>query len=338
MRTAVFSTKPYDKDFLTQANQSGAHKFEFLDVHLTELTAPLVKGFDSVCVFVNDTVDAGVIRLLAAHGVKAIALRCAGFNNVDLQAAHDAGIQVVHVPEYSPEAVAEHTVGLMLALNRKIHRAYNRVREGNFNLDGLMGFDMHGRRAGVVGTGRIGRAVVRILKGFGCEILAFDAGCPVEHRAPDARYVELKDIWRESDIITLHCPLTPETHHMVNIDTLAEMKDGVMLINTSRGALVDAPAVIMGLKSGKVGHLGIDVYEQEGDLFFEDLSGRVIQDDVFQRLITFPNVIVTGHQAFFTREALLKIARTTVENLAEVEKKGASVNSLGPERQVRKAG
>lgn len=325
MKIAVFSAKRYDREFLEAAN-AGAHTLRFLAPHLDEETASLAAGFDAVCVFVNDTLDAPVLETIAAFGVRLVALRCAGFNNVDLAAAARLGLGVVRVPAYSPYAVAEHAVALILALNRKLHRAYNRVREGNFALDGLLGFDLHGRTVGVVGTGRIGAVFAGIMCGFGCEVLCYD---PTHSPLPaGAKHVALEEIYQRADIISLHCPLTPKNHHLINAEVLAGMKDGVMIINTSRGALLDTPAVIESLKNGKVGALGLDVYEEEGDLFFEDLSDKIIPDDTFTRLLTFPNVIITGHQAFFTREALKNIATTTIGNIAEWEATGACKNAV----------
>jgi D-lactate dehydrogenase len=269
-----------------------------------------------------------VLEALAAFGVKLVALRCAGFNNVDLAAAARLGMGVVRVPAYSPHAVAEHAVALLLSLNRKIHRAYNRVREGNFSLDGLLGFDLHGRTVGVVGTGRIGAVFAHIMAGFGCEVLAYDPTPDAARLPAKARLVSLDEIYAHSDIISLHCPLTPQNRHMIGVPSIAKMKDGVMLINTSRGALLDTRAVIVALKSGRVGALGLDVYEEEGDLFFEDLSCEIIPDDIFTRLLTFPNVLITGHQAFFTREALEKIATTTVANVTEWERTGQCANGV----------
>jgi D-lactate dehydrogenase len=318
VRVAVFSARNYDREFLTSANAS-RHELHFFEPHLNERTATLAAGFSAVCVFVNDHADANTIAKLAAEGIRLIALRCAGYNNVDLKAATAHQLTVVRVPGYSPYAVAEHTIGLMLALNRKLHRAYNRVREGNFALDGLLGFDVHGKRVGIIGTGKIGTVVAKMLIGFGCEVLAFD---PVENdecRAVGVRYVKLDELLATADIITLHCPLTPENKHMINAQALERMRDGVMLINTSRGALIDTLAVIEALKSGKIAHLGLDVYEEEEEIFFEDRSGLVIPDDVFARLLTFPNVIITGHQAFFTREALENIAATTIDNITKFE-------------------
>lgn len=281
-----------------------------------------------MCVFVNDHLNAAVIDGLAAGGTRLIALRCAGFNNVDLPAARARGLRVVRVPAYSPHAVAEHTVALILALNRRIHRAYNRVREGNFALDGLLGFDLHGRTAGVIGTGKIGAIVARILHGFGCRLLAHDPAPSPDCVALGVEYTAVDDLLARSDIVTLHCPLTPESRHLIGPAAIDRMRPGAMLINTGRGALVDTPAVILGLKSGKIGSLGLDVYEEEAALFFEDMSQRIIQDDVFMRLVTFPNVLVTGHQGFFTREALQAIARTTLGSIAAFERGEASGNEV----------
>lgn len=328
MRVAVFSSHPHDELYLTNANSGAGHHLVFLEARLREPTVKLAEGYDAVCAFVNDELSKTVLEGLAELGIRFIALRSAGFNHVDLMAAGRLGFAVARVPAYSPNAVAEHTVAMMLALNRQIHRAYNRVREGNFALDGLMGYDLFGRTVGVIGTGKIGERVAVIMAGFGCRILAFD---PVDNPVcldAGVEYVDLPTLFAESDIITLHTPLTPDTHHLISAGTLASMKDGVMIINTSRGALVDTVAVIDGLKSGKVGHLGLDVYEEEGDLFFENLSDRIITDDVFSRLLTFPNVIITGHQAFFTVEAMEGIARVTIENLSAFEAGVKSGNEL----------
>lgn len=319
MKVAVFSTKAYDRQFLSAVNSSTQHELVFFEPRLNRDTAILAAGFPAVCVFVHDRVDAPTLELLASQGTHLVALRCAGFNNVDLQAAADLGVTVVRVPAYSPYGVAEHTVGLILSLNRKIHRAYNRVRESNFSLDGLLGFNLHQRTVGVIGTGKIGLILGQIMKGFGCNLLAYDVYRNSELEALGGKYVELPELFANSDIISLHCPLTPETHHLINAQAIEQIKPGVMLINTSRGALIDTQAVIEGLKSGKIGYLGVDVYEQESELFFEDLSGEIIQDDIFQRLTTFPNVLITGHQAFFTAEALHNIAETTFANITDVE-------------------
>ncbi len=311
MKVAVFSTKPYDRRFLSAAN-TASHQLLFLEPPLNDMTAALAQGCEAVCVFVNDYLDRIVLEQLAANGTRLIALRCAGFNNVDLKTAAALGMVVARVPAYSPYAVSEHTVGLILTLNRRLHRAYARVREGNFALQGLLGFDLHGRTVGVIGTGNIGLLVCKAMAGFGCRVLAYDVR---QHPDCVGDYVDLPTLWAESDIITLHCPLLPSTHHIISTDTIAQMKPGVMLINTSRGGLVDTRAVIEGLKSGQIAYLGLDVYEQEADLFFEDLSDQMIKDDVFERLLTFPNVVITGHQAFFTQEALTNIAETTFANI-----------------------
>lgn len=332
MRIAVFSTQPYDRRFLETANADNRHGLVYFEPHLCGETARLAEGFPGVCVFVHDILDAGVLAHLAAHGTKLVALRCAGFNNVDLAAAEKEGLAVVRVPAYSPYAVAEHAVGLMLALNRKIHRAYHRVREGNFALEGLIGFDMHGKTAGVVGTGKIGAIVAEILKGFGCTLLAYDPYPSDVCKALGVEYVTLADLLSRSDIVTLHVPLTPQTKHLIGESSLARMKDGAMLINTSRGALLDTRSAIEALKTGKLGYLGLDVYEEEGDLFFQDLSDEVLKDDVFARLLTFPNVVVTAHQAFFTRNAMQNIAETTVGNIDAFAAGKTLTNRVGTDR------
>ena len=328
MRVAVFGTRSYDRRFLEEASAHHDHELVFLEPRLSPQTARLAEGFPAVCVFVNDLVDREVLEILVAGGTGVVALRSAGFNHVDLPAAARLGVTVVRVPAYSPHAVAEHTVALMLSLNRRVHRAWSRVREGNFALDGLLGFDLHGRTVGVVGTGRIGAAVVRILHGFGCRLLAYDVHPDPACEALGVRYVPLDDLWPACDVVTLHCPLTPETHHLVDTAALARMKAGAMLVNTSRGALVDTRAVIEALKSGHLGYLGIDVYEEEADLFFQDLSDQVLADDVFARLLTFPNVLITAHQAFFTEDALRAIAETTLANLTALETIGASPHEV----------
>lgn len=318
MKVAVFSTKAYDRQFLEAVNVSYGHELHFFEPRLNETTAPLAAGFPAICVFVNDRLNRKTLAAIAEGGTRLIALRSAGFNNVDLEAAAELEITVVRVPAYSPYAVAEHAIALILTLNRKIHRAYYRVREGNFSLNGLLGFDLHGRTVGIVGTGKIGRIVGRILQGFGCQLLAYDPYPSAEFEEA-ARYVTFEELAAASDIVTLHCPLSPQTHHLIDAQAVDAMKSGVMLVNTSRGGLIDTQAVINGLKSEKIGYLALDVYEQEENLFFEDLSNKVIQDDTFERLLTFPNVIITGHQAFFTEEALTNIAQTTLANIAEFE-------------------
>lgn len=324
MNVTIFSTKAYDRRFLGEANEAAGmpHRLRYLEARLTHESVALAAGADAVCAFVNDVLDRPVLETLARNGTRMVALRSAGFNNVDLATAGALGISVGRVPAYSPDAVAEHTVALILSLNRKIHRAHARVREGNFALDGLLGFDLKGRTAGIIGLGKIGIAVARILAGFGCRVLAYDPAPQPELAAIGGQAVALDQLLAESDIVSLHCPLTPETHHLIDDAALRRMKHGVMLINTGRGALVDTAALIAGLKSGAIGYLGLDVYEEEGDLFFENLSDQILQDDVFARLLTFPNVLVTGHQAFFTDEAMRAIAATTIENLSSFEIEG----------------
>lgn len=335
MKVAVFSTKSYDRKFLEAANLQHGHEFVFFEPRLTSATTVLAAGFPAVCVFVNDRLDAIALQALAEQGVRLIALRCAGFNNVDLNAAAEFNLTVVRVPAYSPYAVAEYTIGLILALNRRIHRAYTRVRESNFSLEGLLGFDLHSRTVGIIGTGKIGAIVAQILKGFGCHLLAYDVAPNPECQALGVQYISLPELFANSDIITLHCPLMPATYHLINSDSIHQMKRGVMLINTSRGALIDTEAAIDGLKSGKIGYLGLDVYEQEEELFFEDLSNTVIQDDTFERLLTFPNVVITGHQAFFTENALTGIAETTLQNLTDFEQGRRCPNQITAQRVVK---
>jgi D-lactate dehydrogenase len=320
MHVAVFGTKAYDRAFLSAANAGFGHDLTFFEPRLEMATAPLARGFGAVCVFVNDLVDAAVLDVLAAGGVSLVALRCAGYNNVDLVAAERLGIAVVRVPAYSPEAVSEFTIGLMLAVDRKIHRAWARVRENNFALDGLIGRNLNAQTIGVVGTGRIGALVARALRlGFGCDVLAFDIVADPALEAIGVRYVDRDALIASADVITLHCPLTPDSRHMIDAAAIAAARPGVTIVNTSRGALIDTDALIEGLKSRKIGAVALDVYEQEADLFFEDLSSEIIQDDAFQRLLTFPNVLVTGHQAFLTAEALEAIATTTLQSIADAE-------------------
>lgn len=322
MRVAVFSTRPYDRLFLERANAAGRHQLDFHEFPLDNASAAVADGALAVCAFVNDTLDAAVLKRLHAGGVRLLALRSAGFNHVDLAAAAALGMAVGRVPEYSPHAVAEHTVALLLALNRHIHRAYNRVREGNFALEGLLGFDLHGRTVGVVGTGKIGECFARIMAGFGCQLLGCDPQPNPACVALGMRYVEMPELLAASDVISLHCPLTPQTRHLIDADALALMKPGAMLLNTSRGAVVNTPAVITALKAKTLGSLGLDVYEEESGLFFRDLSDEVLRDDVFARLLTFPNVLITGHQAFFTEDALAAIATVTLANLDAFEDHG----------------
>lgn len=329
MRVTLYSGKSYDERTFRAANADGRHDVVYHEAKLNPDTAPLSAGSEAVCAFVNDDLSRDTLAALSERQVKWIAMRCAGFNNVDLDAAGKLGMRVVRVPAYSPHAVAEHTLGLLLALNRRLYRAYNRVREGNFSLQGLVGFDIHGLSIGIVGTGRIGQEVARVFKGLGCDLLCHDVKQNDEVLALGASYVELEELLRESDIITLHCPLLESTHHLIDGAAIATMKDGVTLLNTSRGGLVDTAAVIDGLKRGKIGNLGIDVYEEEDNLFFEDQSASVLQDDVFARLLTFPNVLITGHQAFFTKNALEQIAETTLANLDALEAGEVCANEVG---------
>lgn len=317
MRVAVFSTKNYDKLVLDGVNQT-RHELVYQEVRLTPATAPLAAGYRAVCVFVNDQLSEQTLKVLHGGGTELVALRSAGFNHVDLATADRLGMTVARVPAYSPHAVAEHAAALVMSLNRHIFRAWNRVREGNFSLEGLLGFDMHGKTVGVIGTGKIGLAFASIMNGFGCRTIAHDpfpdAGAPAY-----VEYASIEDLYREADIISVHCPLTPQTKHLIDTRAIAQMKQGVMLINTSRGSVVDTQALLEGLKSGKIGFLGLDVYEEEENLFFQDLSDQVISDDLFMRLTTFPNVLITGHQGFFTREALHNIAAVTLENITAFE-------------------
>lgn len=319
MKIAVFSTKDYDREFLSATNLEHGHELVFFEAKLSSETVSLADGFPAICAFVNDSLDAEVLQALDQQGTRLVALRSAGFNNVDLHCADRLGLTVVRVPAYSPYAVAEHALALILGLNRKTHRAFNRVREGNFSLSGLLGFDLRGKTVGVIGTGEIGGTFARIMNALGCQVFAHDP-----HPDPEigrfARYVELDELYRESDIISLHCPLVPQTRHLIDSKAISQMKTGVMLINTSRGKVVDTQAVIDGLKSRKISHLGLDVYEEESNLFFDDLSQEIIDDDVFMRLLTFPNVLITGHQGFFTREALTAIAQTTLSNVTAYER------------------
>ncbi|MEA5489710.1 MULTISPECIES: 2-hydroxyacid dehydrogenase [Pseudanabaena] len=334
MKTAFFNTKSYDRQSFNTANKQHQHEIIFFECHLSHETVSLAAGYSAVCIFINDYLDTEMLEKLAQGGTKLIALRSAGFNHVDLTAASHLGLTIVRVPAYSPYAVAEHAVALILSLNRKVHRAYNRVREGNFSIEGLLGFDLHGATVGVIGTGRIGAIFAQIMRGFGCKLIGYDAYQNSACLDMGMTYVQISELFAQSDIISLHCPLTPDSHHLINTEAIAQMKAGTMLINTSRGGLIDTQAAINGLKSGAIGYLGIDVYEQEADLFFEDLSNEVIQDDTFQRLLTFPNVIVTGHQAFFTSHALANIAETTLANITEFEQSGSCLNEVKIEQAI----
>jgi len=331
MSSVIFySTRPYDRQSFNRANQNFKHRIQFHEAGLTLQTVPLIKDETALCAFVNDTLDAEVLAALAKAGIKIIALRCAGYNNIDLQAAQRLGITVTHVPAYSPNAVAEHTLCMMLALNRKIHRAYTRVREGNFSLDGLLGFDFAGRTLGIIGTGRIGSIVARIMLAMGMKVIAVDPAPNDQCRAAGVEYVELTELLTRSDVISLHCPLSEDNKHLINMERIAQMKNGVMLINTSRGAILDSKAIIQGLKSKKIGYLGLDVYEHEANLFFEDHSGDIIQDDIFERLLSFPNVLITAHQGFFTAEALNNIAHTTLQSLSDFDRGEVPTNTIRP--------
>ncbi len=324
MKIAFFDTKPYDKTSFEKYGEEKGLLFKFFETKLTEDTAELAKGCDAVCVFVNDTVNASVIDILYENGVRMIALRCAGFNHVDVRHAFGK-IHIAHVPAYSPYAVAEHAMAMLLTSIRRIHKAYIRTRDFNFSLNGLTGFDLHGKTVGVVGTGKIGRIFMDICRGFGMKVLAYDK-FPAKNA--DIDYVELDALFEKSDIISLHCPLNEETYHMVDASAIEKMKKGVVLLNTSRGALIDAEALLVGIKARKVGAACLDVYEEESDVFFEDFSGHIVEDDTLARLISMPNVIVTSHQAFLTEEALANIAETTVQNLLQLEAEGRCDHEL----------
>ncbi len=328
MKFAFFDAKPYDRPSFDRYGEERGIEFKYFETRLNEDTAMLANGFDGVCVFVNDNVNAAVIDRLCALGVRVVALRCAGFNNVDMKHAFGK-LHVLRVPAYSPYAVAEHTMALLLTSIRRIHKAYIRTRDFNFSLAGMTGFDLHGKTVGVIGTGRIGRAFIDICRGFGMEVLAYDK-YPASDLAEreGVRYAELEELLHESDIISLHCPLTDETYHIIDDKALERCKKGVVILNTSRGALIDAEALLAGIKSRKVGAACLDVYEEEADVFFEDFSGHIIDDDVLARLISMPNVIVTSHQAFLTEEALSNIAETTVNNIIEFYEKGECPNEL----------
>lgn len=314
MKICLFSAKKYDREYFNQCNANFGFELEYFDIHLDKKTAHLARGADAVCAFVNDELSQSVLEVFAEHNIKLLLMRCAGFNNVDLEAAQRLGITVARVPAYSPEAVAEHAVALIMTLNRRIHKAYQRTRDANFSLEGLTGFNLHNRVAGVVGTGKIGIAAARILKGFGCELLGYDPYPNPEFEKLGGKYVSLEELLSKSKVITLHCPLTEENVYMINSAAFQRMQKGTVLVNTSRGQLLDSAAAIEALKKGILGGLALDVYENEQDLFFEDLSDEVIQDDVFRRLSACHNVIFTGHQAFLTEEALTAIATTSLEN------------------------
>lgn len=331
MKMIMFDTHSFERDYFCKANEEFGHEITFYEGRLSEKSAPLAAGHDCVCAFVNDCLNGDVLRSLKKSGVKLIALRSAGFNHVDLEVAKELGLKVVRVPEYSPYSVAEHSMALLLTLNRKIHKAYNRVREGNFSLNGLVGFDLHGKTIGVIGTGKIGKVFCHIALGFGCKVLAFDLSQDEELKTnKNFQYTSLDEVFKTSDVISLHVPLNPQTRHIINQDSLKKMKDGVILINTSRGALVDTKALIAELKSNKLGGAGLDVYEEEANFFFQDFSDQVLSDDQLIRLMTFPNVILTSHQGFLTKEAIGNIAETTLANIADFENNRALKNEVIP--------
>jgi D-lactate dehydrogenase len=317
LKIYFYSTKKYDQEYFLKQNSS--HELTFSDYQLNKDTAVLAKAYDAVCIFVNDICDAEVLSILSSIGIKSILLRCAGFNNVDLDKAKQLGIKVVRVPAYSPFSVAEHTLALLLCLNRKIHKAYNRVKEGNFNIEGLEGFDLHQKTIGIVGFGNIGKAFAQIISGFGGQILIYDPFAEEANMPKNSKSVSLETLLKESDIISLHCPLTTDTKYIIDDKALSIVKPSAYIINTSRGALVDTQAIIKALKSKAIAGLAIDVYEYEKDIFFKDMSGEIIADDIFERLLSFPNVLITAHQAFLTKEALNGIASTTLDNASSLE-------------------
>ncbi|GAC22033.1 2-hydroxyacid dehydrogenase [Paraglaciecola arctica] len=328
MKIAFFNTKQYDQEYFDRANQNAAQQIRYFSSHLNLESTSLITDEKVVCAFINDNLNAEVLHKLKSKGIELIALRSAGFNHVDVACAKQLSLPVVRVPAYSPFAVAEHAVGLLLCLNRGIHRAHNRIREGDFSLRNLMGFDIHGKTVGIIGTGKIGQAFANIMLGFGCKVIAYDVVHNEQCIKSGVTYVSLDNLLSHADVISLHCPLTPETYHLINQEALAKMRDGVTIINTSRGKLVDTKAIINSLKNGKVGLLGLDVYEEEEALFFEDFSKKGIQDDVLARLTTFPNVIITSHQGFFTQEAMLNIAQTTLSNISQFEQNGSIQNGV----------
>ena len=325
MKIAFFNTKEYDREFFDKYNEEYQFEIEYFKAELNPKTAKLAYGSEAVCAFVNDNLGDETLTELSKLGVKLVLLRCAGFNNCDLGAAKQNGLVIMRVPEYSPFAVAKHAVGLILSLSRKFHKAYNRTRDANFSLEGLMGFDLHAKTVGVIGTGKIGLILIKILNGFGVKVLAYDPYPVQDKKGLDFEYCDLKTLYVSSDIITLQCPLTKDSFHMVNSESINDMKDGVIIINTSRGALINAKDMILGLKNKKVGGLAIDVYEEESEIFFKDMSSKIIEDDTLMRLMSFPNVLVTGHQAFFTDTAMENIAKTTLANAKSFQEQNYSV-------------
>ena len=328
MKVACFSTKSYDRESFDLILPKHAHDFTYFEAKLDKHTVSLAKGFDAICTFVNDHLDAPVLKKLNTLGVKNIVLRCAGYNQVDLEKADELGFKICRVPAYSPEAVAEHAFAMILTLSRKTHKAYNRIRDNNYSLEGLAGFNLNGKTVGIIGTGAIGHAFIKIALGFGCKVLAYDLIEDKSLKTLGVEYLTLDELLSQSQIISLHCPLTPGTKHLVNASTIEQMPDGVMLINTSRGALIETKSVIKALESRKIGYLGIDVYEQEEDLFFKNLSEEILMDEQIARLMTFPNVLITGHQAFLTKEALAEIAKTTLQNLDAIASGANLVNAI----------
>lgn len=328
MRIAFFSTNSYDQESFDQLLPEHKHKFTYFEAKLDYHTTSLAEGFDAICTFVNDDLDERILSRLSSLGIKKIVLRCAGYNQVDLEAAKQMNFTICRVPAYSPEAVAEHAFALILTLSRKTHKAYNRVREANFSLSGLTGFNLYGKTIGVIGTGAIGKAFCKIALGFGCKVLAFDPSQQDDLKSLGIKYVSLEELFKLSQIISLHCPLTPDTHHLIDKEALKTMNNGVMLINTSRGALIQTKDVIDALEKKKVGYLGIDVYEQEEDLFFQNRSEEILKDEQISRLMTFPNVLITGHQAFLTKEALAEISRVTLLNLDQMEQGESLENQI----------
>jgi D-lactate dehydrogenase len=317
IKIAFFDAKPYDVDFFNKANKMHQFEITYIQSRLNIITAKLAVGHDTVCAFVNDIITEEIIELFHANKIQLIALRSAGYNNVDLKAAENK-TTIVRVPAYSPYAVAEHTIALLLTLNRKTHKAYNRTRESNFNIDGLMGFDLHEKKIGIIGTGKIGQLLIKIAVGFGMNVLAYDLFPNKSlEKSLNFKYVSLETLYHDSDIISLNCPLTHETHHLINEQSIAKMKDGIIIINTGRGKLIDTMALIQGLKNKKIGAAGLDVYEEEGDYFFEDFSNKILLDDNLIRLLNFNNVLITSHQAFFTQEAMSKIAQVTLQNISD---------------------
>jgi len=334
MKIGFFSAKSYDREYFDSANSAYGYQIDYFETQLNAKTVSLASGYEMIIVFVHDTISTDCIKFLRDKGLKLIALRCSGFNNVDLKSAYENDVKVVRVPSYSPHSIAEHTVAILLTLIRKTHKAYNRVREGDFSIEGLIGFNLNSKTVGLIGTGRIGKITAKIISGFGCKLIAYDPYEDKECKQYGVIYTDINTLFKESDIISLHCPLNPDTYHLINKKSLKIMKDGVGIINTSRGAVIDAVAIIKALKNEKVGFMGLDVYEEEADLFYEDLSDKIIRDDTFARLLTFPNVLITSHQAFFTQEAMENISRTTLSNISEFCRTGGCQNEIEPKQYI----